>query len=173
MQRLTFALMTGIDIILGGLLLYSIVKGLWKGLFAELASLLSLLVGIYVAVKFSGLVGKMLEGHVDNPKYISITAFTITFIAVVVGIILLAKVFTKLADFSGLGLVNRLLGGFFGLLKMILILSVSLNFFMKLNSSNALAEKKTLDDSLFFYPILKVSNTIFPVLEEWFKEYKK
>lgn len=165
--------MTGIDIILGGLLLYGIVKGLWKGLFAELASLLSLLAGIYVAVKFSGLVGKMLEGHVDNPKYISIVAFTITFIAVVVGIVLLAKVFTKLADFSGLGLVNRLLGGFFGLLKMILILSVSLNFFMKLNSSNVLAEKKTLDDSLFFYPILKVSNTIFPVLEEWFKEYKK
>lgn len=165
--------MTGIDIVLGGLLLYGLIKGLWKGLFSELASLVSLLVGIYVAIKFSGLVGKMLEGHVDNPKYISIAAFAITFIAVVVGIILLAKVFTKLADFSGLGLINRILGGFFGFLKMVLILSVSLNFFLKLNSNNAFAEKKTLDDSLFFYPMLKVSNTIFPVLEEWFKEYKK
>ncbi|MNK21310.1 colicin V production protein [compost metagenome] len=165
--------MTGIDIVLGGLLLYGLVKGLWKGLFSELASLVSLLVGIYVAVKFSGFVGKMLEGHVNNPKYISITAFAITFIAVVIGIILLAKVFTKLADFSGLGLINRIMGGFFGFLKMVLILSVSLNFFLKINSNNLFAEKETLDNSLFFNPILKVSNTIFPVLEEWFKEYKK
>jgi membrane protein required for colicin V production len=59
------------------------------------------------------------------------------------------------------------------LLKMVLILSVSLNFFLKINSTNLFAEKKTLDESVFFYPVLSVSNLIFPVLEEWFKEYKQ
>jgi len=162
-----------LDIILGALLLYGLVKGVWKGLFAELAALVSLLIGIYVAIKFSGFIAKMLEGHVSNPKYVSITAFAITFIAVVVGIILLAKVFTKIASFAGLGWVNRLLGGLFGFIKMVLILSVSLNFFLKVNANNAFAEKKTLDDSVFFYPVLKVSNTIFPVLQEWFAEFKE
>ena len=47
-------LMTGIDLILGGILLYGLIKGLWKGLFIELASLVSLLLGIYLAIKFSG-----------------------------------------------------------------------------------------------------------------------
>ena len=108
-----------------------------------------------------------------NPKYISIIAFALTFTGVVVGIILLAKVFTKLAGAAGLGLLNRLLGGLFGLMKMVLVLSVSLNFFLKLNSTNAFAEKKTLDESVFFYPVLSVSNLIFPVLEDWFKEYKQ
>ncbi|MES2486863.1 MAG: CvpA family protein [Bacteroidota bacterium] len=162
-----------IDLIIGALLAYGLVKGLWKGLFTELASVVSLLVGIFIAIKFSGAVGKMLEGHTDNPKHASVIAFVLLFIAVVVGIMLLAKTFTKLADFAGLGLVNRLLGGLFGLIKMALILSVSLNFFLKLNSNNTFAEKKTLDNSMFFYPVLKVSTTIFPILEEWFSKETK
>ena len=159
-----------IDIILGGILLYGLIKGVWKGLFSELASLVSLLIGIFVAVKFSGAVGKMLSD--ESSKTVSIIAFAITFIAVVIGIMLLAKVFTRIADFSGLGLVNRLMGGVFGFLKMVLILSVLLNFFTKINSTHLFANKKTLDESMFFYPILEVSNFIFPVLEEWFTDYK-
>lgn len=147
-----------IDIILGGLLLYGFIKGLWKGLFVELASLLSLLLGIYIAVKFYGLTD-------------SVAVFAIIFIAVVVGIYLLAKVFTALADFASLGLLNRILGGLFGCLKMVLILSVSLNFFLKANGNNLFAKKETLEKSLFFYPILSVSNTIFPVLESWYTEF--
>lgn len=168
-----FARMTFIDIILGGLLLYGFVKGLWKGLFTELAGLLSLLLGIYIAIKFSGFAGTILEGHIDNPRHVSIAAFAITFIAVVAGVIVLAKVFTRLASFAALGWLNRLLGGVMGFLKMVLILSVSLHFFLKINSNNTFAEQETLDKSLFFYPVLKVSNTIFPVLEEWFADFKK
>lgn len=162
--------MTGIDILLGALLGYGLVKGIWKGLFVELASLVALLAGIFIAVKFSVVVGDTIA---DEPsRTASITAFIITFILVVVAITLLAKMFTKLADFAGLGLLNRLLGGLFGFLKSVLILSVLLNFFLKINSGNAFAEQETLDDSLFFYPVLSVSNYIFPSLEEWFAEYK-
>ena len=164
--------MSVIDIILGGLLLYGLIKGLWRGLFVELASLVSLIAGIFVALKFSGFIADIISGHVSwEPRYISITAFLITFIAVVVGIILLAKFCTKLADFASLGLLNRILGGVFGVLKMVLILSVSLNFFLKINSTNIFAKKETLDESILFYPMLEISNTIFPILEDWFKEF--
>jgi len=162
-----------IDLIIGGLLAYGLIKGLWKGLFTELASVVSLLAGIFIAIKFSGALGKMLEGQVDNPKHAVITAFVLLFISVVIGIMLLAKTFTKLADFAGLGLVNRLLGGLFGLIKMALILSVSLNFFLKLNAANTFAKKETLDKSMFFYPVLKVSTTLFPILEDWFADKDK
>lgn len=165
--------MSIIDIILGGLLLYGLIKGLWRGFFVELASLVSLIAGIFIALKFSGFIADIISGHVSwEPRYISITAFLITFVAVVVGIILLAKFFTKLADFASLGLLNRILGGVFGFLKMVLIVSVSLNFFLKMNSTHIFAEEETLQESIFFYPMLEVSNTIFPVLEEWFQEFK-
>lgn len=165
--------MVFMDLLLGGLLLYGLVKGIWKGLFAELAGLLSLLVGLFVAIKFSGFVGKMLAGHVHNPKYVAIAAFAITFVAVVAGIIVLGKVATKVATFTALGWLNRLLGGIFGLIKMAVILSVSLNFFLKINSNHTFAEQETLDKSIFFYPVLKISNTIFPILGEWFAEVKE
>lgn len=166
--KVIFVTMELIDIILGSLLAYGFVKGLWKGLFSELASVVALLLGMFIAVKFSGFVGSMFEGHLGNPKYASITAFLLTFIGVVVGVVLLAKVFTKIADFSGLGFVNRILGGFFGLVKMALIASVALNFFLKLNSSNTFASQKTLEDSIFFNPIISISTYIFPILKTWF-----
>jgi len=162
--------MTGIDLVLGGVLLYGFIKGLWKGLFIELASLVSLLLGVYLAVKFSGFVGGMFDGQLpDDPKTAAIIAFIITFVAVVIGITLLAKAFTKIADFSGLGLLNRILGGIFGVLKTALILSIALNFFMKLNTGYTIVKKETLDGSTFFYPMLEMSDYIFPVLEDWFR----
>lgn len=166
--------MSFIDIILGGFLIYGLIKGLWKGLFVELASLISLLIGIFIAVKFSGLLANILKGYVSwNPKYISITAFGITFAAVIVGIILLAKFFTTLAGFASLGWLNRILGGIFGFLRMVLIASVALHFFQKINYNNLLAEEDTLNNSIFFNPILEVSGIIFPVLDDWFEEFKK
>lgn len=166
--------MTFLDIILFCFLVWGVINGLRKGLFVELASLVSLLLGIYIAIKFSGVVGRFFDGSLpEDPKTAAITAFIITFIAVVVGITLLAKVLTKIADFSGLGLLNRVLGGFFGLLRMILLLSVLLMFFTKINFNNTFASKETLDKSMFFNPILKVSNMIFPTLKEWFIEARK
>ena len=49
----------------------------------------------------------------------------------------------------------------------------AMDLFQKINFNNTFAEKKTLDDSLFYNPILKVSESIFPVFEEWFAELKK
>ncbi|ALM49314.1 hypothetical protein AMR72_10665 [Flavobacterium psychrophilum] len=166
--------MTGLDIILCCILGYGVFNGVRKGLFVELASLVSLLLGIYIAIKFSGAVGSFFDGHLpDDPKTAAIVAFIITFVGVVIGITLLAKFMTKIADFSGLGLVNRIMGAIFGLLRTVLILSVLLTFFVKINHNNFIAEKKTLDESIFFYPILKVSNVIFPILEEWFAAASK
>lgn len=166
--------MTWIDIILGGLLGYGFAKGIWKGLVSELAGVVSLLLGIFIAIKFSGFVARFFSGNINEyPKHAAVVAFIITFVAVVVGVALLSKIVTKLADFSGLGIANRLLGGIFGCIKMILILSVVLHFFLKINTNHLFAEQKTLDNSLFFNPIMKVSDLIFPTLEEWFSEYNK
>ena len=45
--------MSFFDIIIGGLLCYSLYKGIRNGLFVEMASFFSLILGIYIAIKFS------------------------------------------------------------------------------------------------------------------------
>ncbi|HLA55978.1 MAG TPA: CvpA family protein [Flavobacterium sp.] len=165
--------MAFLDIVLGILLLYGLIRGIWNGFFVEFASLVSLLVGIYVAIKFSNLTKNIIAPHVSwNPKTIQVVAFALTFILVVIGISLLAKVFTSIANFAGLGIFNKLLGGLFGFVKMVLILSVTLSLFAKINSGNAFAKKETLDKSLFYNPILKTAAWIYPSLESWYADLK-
>ncbi|QBN19435.1 CvpA family protein [Flavobacterium nackdongense] len=166
--------MSFLDIILGCLLALGIFKGIRNGLFVELASLLSLILGIYLAIKFSFLARVMLSAIVHwNPKTIQISAFIITFLVVVIGISLLAKFLTSVADFAQLGVINKLGGGFFRLLKTILILSIFLNLFEKINFNNTFSKKETLDQSLFYRPIQKSAGFIYPSIEKWYEDLKK
>jgi membrane protein required for colicin V production len=165
--------MSFLDIVLGGLLCYSLYKGIRNGLFVELASLLSLILGIYIAIKFSDVMKNILSGLHWNPQTIQVIAFVLTFIVVVVGIYLLGKFLTGIADFAFLGWLNSLGGGFFRVLKTVLIISVFFTVFEKINYHNYLAKKETLDKSLFFNPIQKVAGFIFPSIEEWYDKARK
>lgn len=166
--------MSFLDIVLGVILVVGLFKGIKNGLFVELASLISLILGIYVAIKFSFLAKIMLSGFVHwNPKTIQITAFIITFLVVVVAISLLAKFLTSVADFAQLGVINKLGGGFFRLLKTILILSIFLNLFEKINFNNTFAKKETLDKSIFYRPIQQAAGFIYPSIEKWYEDLKK
>ena len=160
-----------IDIILGCFLLYGIVRGFWNGFFIEMASLLSLVIGIFVALKFSSFAESFLSAQVAwTPRKIQIVAFALTFVAVVIGISLLAKFLTTISKFTGLSIFNKLVGAFFGLLKTILLISVSLHFFHKINSKANFVSKEQLINSILYYPTLEVSGKIYPTLERWFEE---
>jgi membrane protein required for colicin V production len=166
--------MSFFDIIIGGLLCYSLYKGIRNGLFVELASLLSLILGIYIAIKFSSVVKDFISGWLHwNPYTVQIFAFILTFIVVVIGIYMLGKILTNVADFAFLGWINSLGGGFFRVLKTVLIISVFLTIFEKMNYHNYLAKKETLDKSIFFYPIQKVAGFIFPSMEKWYDKARK
>lgn len=155
--------MATIDIILAALLLFGFVRGLMKGLFVELASLVSLVAGVYGAIHFSYFVGDFLKDSVDwDEKYIAIVAFAVTFIIIVIVISLLGKLFTKIADFASLGILNKLLGGVFGALKIGLILSVLLIVFDKLNSTIPFVNEEATEDSILYKPVKSLAPMIFP-----------
>ncbi|WP_026716741.1 CvpA family protein [Flavobacterium gelidilacus] len=163
--------MSFIDIIFAAFLAYALYKGIKNGLFVELASLVALLAGIFVALKFSDFTKSIIENNVSwDPKYIEIIAFALTFIAVVAGIHLFAKVLTKIADFAFLGWINKLAGAVFSMLKTILALSIVILLFEKINVNNMIAKEETLDDSIFYNPIKKVSEFVYPQIEEWYEK---
>ena len=166
--------MSFIDIVFAVLLGFAVYKGLKNGLFVEVASFVALILGIYLAIKFSNLVGTIFTGFVPswNPKYIEITAFIITFLLVVIGIHLSAKILTKLADFTFLGWINKIAGVIFSLLKTTLALSVVLFIFEKININNMLLSKETQDNSMFYNPIQNISKAIYPTIEGWYDSLK-
>ena len=161
--------MSFIDIIFAVLLAFALYKGIKNGLFVELASLIALIAGIFIAIKFSYIIKTLLESKVSwNPKYIEITAFALTFIIVVVAIHLSAKLLTKIVDLAYLGWINRLAGAGFSILKTILALSIVILLFEKINVNNMIAKKEMLDDSIFYNPTKEISAFIYPKIEEWY-----
>ena len=163
-----------LDIILGVLLAFALYKGIRNGLFVELASLVSLLAGIYFAIKFSSFIKEILAGFVKwYPNTIQVVAFVLTFILVVIGISLLGKFLTGIADFAFLGWLNKIGGGFFRVLKTILIIGIVFKVFEKINYHNFLAKKETLDKSIFYNPIQKTAGFMYPSIENWYDNLKK
>ena len=153
------------DILIAALLIFAFYKGFMKGLFVEVASLVALVGGVYVAIHFSYLVSEMLEDSVSwNENYVSIAAFAITFAAFVIVVSMLGKALTKIADFAALGFINKAFGGVFGLLKSALILSVVFIFFSKINKTIPFVKKDTLENSILYDPIKSIVPTIFPTL---------
>lgn len=151
------------DIIIASLLLFGFVRGVIKGLFVEVASLVALIGGVYGAIHFSYFIGDFLKESVSwSEEYISLAAFAGTFVIIIIVIALLGKMLTKIADFASLGILNKILGGVFGALKIGLILSVIFIFFGKMNNTIPFIEKETLEKSLLYKPVKKIAPTIFP-----------
>ncbi len=159
--------MSVLDIILLALLLLGLIGGFRKGFFVEVASLVALIAGVYGAIHFSNFAGDFLMDKVDwNEKTVNIIAFAITFIVIVLVIALAGKALTKLADFAALGILNKLLGALFGLLKMAVILSVILIIFDSFNTTLPFADEEDLEDSTFYEPIRSLVPAIFPIILE-------
>src|ERR1700712_1879607 len=109
--------MNYLDIVLAIFLVSGLINGVKNGFFVELASLVSVLLGIYIAIKCSYLMKAYLEHHVSwNPKTIQFAFFAFTFLLVIVAVSLLAKFLTGVANFASLGIFNKLLGGIFGMM---------------------------------------------------------
>ncbi len=152
-----------LDIILAALLLFGLVRGFMKGLFVEVASLVALVAGVYGAIHFSNFAASFLEGRFDwSEKTINITAFAITFVIIILAISLAGKALTKIADFAALGILNKLLGGMFGALKIGLILSVLLIVFDKMNKTIPFVDKADLEESVLYKPVKSLAPMIFP-----------
>lgn len=151
------------DIVIAALLIFGFVRGVIKGLFVEVASLAALIGGVYGAIHFSYFIGDFLKEAVSwSQEYISLAAFAGTFIIIIVTISLLGKMLTKLADFAALGIINKILGGVFGAIKIGLILSVVFIFFGKMNDTILFVKKETLNESILYAPVKKIAPTIFP-----------
>ena len=161
------------DIIIAALLIFGFVRGLMKGLFVEIASLVALIGGVYGAIHFSYFIADFLKESVSwKEEYISLAAFAGTFVVIIIIIALLGKMLTKLANFAALGILNKILGGVFGALKIGLILSVVFIFFGKMNNTIPFVEKETLNNSILYNPVKKIAPTIFPSIIKEIKEEK-
>ncbi|MBP7498130.1 MAG: CvpA family protein [Bacteroidales bacterium] len=179
--------MNFLDIILLLPLLWGVYKGFSKGLVVELASIVALILGIYLSIHCSGYAAKILVNSFGlTSKYINLIAFAVTFIAVIFIVYALAKLIEKLLDLVALKFINKLLGALLSLLKYAFILSVILFIINAFDTNKKLIGKKQRSQSYLYSPLSAFAPFILPVIknidtqnmpsllkDDMIKEYKK
>ncbi len=155
--------MNTIDIILSLILIYGLIRGFLRGLLAEFASLVGFVAGIYGAIHFSYLISDFMAKHVEwNTQYVNLIAFAVTFILIAFSISLAGTLLTKIAGFMALGIVNKILGAAFGVIKVAFITSVIIMFFKATNEDIDLVEDQTVENSVLYRPVEKIAPIFLP-----------
>jgi len=160
-----------IDIILAIPLLWAAYNGFRKGIVLEIISICALLGAIYGSIYFSHFTASFLQKF--NLKYIQIISFSITCILILVGIFWLGKVLDKVIKAAALGLVNRIAGSLFSLLKFGFILSCFLYIINNFDTDKKLITEQKQKDSFLYKPVSSIAPVVFPVLKENFEKLKK
>ncbi|MDD5300514.1 MAG: CvpA family protein [Gallionella sp.] len=115
--------MSGFDFAVAGILLASLLLGLWRGLVYEVLSLLGWPVAFVLSKLFAGNMAPMLPipvlSHAEGTQeHVRIAvAYAVVFIAALIVWGVLAWLLSRLMKAVGLGWLDRLLGGLFGLLR--------------------------------------------------------
>jgi membrane protein required for colicin V production len=118
--------MNALDIVIGILLVYGLVRGIFRGLMEEIASIMGIFGGIYAAVFYYTAAAAFLRRWISDTAYVNILGFLLVFGVVFVVVSLLGVLIKYLLNIASLGWIDRLCGAAFGTIKSILIASVLL-----------------------------------------------
>jgi membrane protein required for colicin V production len=156
-----------LDIVLLVILIAAAISGFVKGFFVELASIASLILGIWAAVEFSGFVQRWLSDYVNwSENAMRLVAFILIFIFVVIVVHLIATLTETFVKAIALSIFSRLAGAVFGVLKSAFILSLLMIIVIKIeNFTITIIPDKLKAESKLYGPIENMAPNILPFLK--------
>jgi len=159
--------MNVLDIVLVILIVGATINGFIKGFFVELASIVSLILGIWAGVEFSSLVQQWLSKYLSwSSDYMKLTAFILIFVFVVILVHLIATLTEKFVQAIALSIFSRIAGGIFGALKAAFILSLLMIIISKIeNFTITILPEKSKMESRLYGPIENMAPNILPFLK--------
>lgn len=156
-----------LDIILLVCFIPAIISGLRKGFIAQVVAIISIVLGVWLSVKFATLIGNWISQWIEaSPQLINIISFAIIFIAVAVLLFTIGKLIEATIKIIMLGWLNKLLGVLFSMLKCILIIGFLIIVFEAINDTFGLVPESYLSDSLLYTPFRDIADSVFPLFKE-------
>ncbi|MDO8961190.1 MAG: CvpA family protein [Methylophilus sp.] len=134
----------------------SVLISLMRGAVREVLSLLGWVIAFYVARTYSSLVVPLLPYDIPSEKLKMLAAFVILFLAVLLVTSLIAIALATLLKDIGLGWLNRLLGGLFGLMRGLLVVVV----LMLLAGMTQLPKDERWTNAMFSAPLEALVRTV-------------
>ncbi len=119
--------MRNTDIILIIPLVWGTYRGFYRGIISEITSLVAMIIVFYVSIKFYAVFATFLSSHLHSklsPAYISIAAFVILFLVLLVLVYALSMKIEKMTEALHVSLINHIAGGIFGFIKWAFMISI-------------------------------------------------
>ena len=113
-----------VDIVIIVATFASVVVGLFRGLVKEAISIASLLVAIWAAMRLGPAAGGWLGGTIDSTELQLWAGRFLIFVVVLTAGAIVGWVISKIIHMAGLSIFDRVLGGFFGLIRALLFVGV-------------------------------------------------
>ncbi len=145
--------------------------GAWKGFTSQVVGLAGLILGIWIAAKFSPAVVKWIDSLLGGGSQVSIIKI-IVYIQLVILVIIICKLIGKALEgavkLTMLGPVNTIFGALFSLAKVLLVLSVIACIINYTCNAMDLGGIEELRQSGGFRFLLEFSDKLFPYLKSLF-----
>lgn len=162
-----------LDILIGIPLGWAVIKGFSRGFVYEIASLVGLILGIYVAINFSGYAADFLSDIFHwTGRSAWLASLLITFAIVVMGIKLLGQIMEKVVESLAMGPLNHIAGGLVAGLKTAFILSLLIYLINLVDFNRSLISAKSRKESYLWQPVSNVAPYIMPQLEKRIPELR-
>tara|TARA_B100001093_G_scaffold487448_1_gene523727 strand:- start:2958 stop:3431 length:474 start_codon:yes stop_codon:yes gene_type:complete len=143
------------------ILIYGSYKGFRNGIVGELLSFLGILLGIYLSKTYYPIVDEYLVTIFDSTnQLVSLISVILIFSVTIILTKILSKVITKALNVMALGLLNKLIGSIFGLLKYLLILCIITFIFSEANDIFVFIETNKIEETQIFSKIQKINDYI-------------
>lgn len=113
--------MTAFDYAVLTVIAASVLLGLWRGVMSELLALAAWIVAFLVARVFAAEVANWLPGQIAEPGVRLAAAYVLVFVGVLLVFAIARMLVSLLLKAVGLGLLDRLLGAAFGVLRGVLV----------------------------------------------------
>jgi membrane protein required for colicin V production len=142
------------DIVSLALILILGIKGIINGFIKEIAGLIGIVGGVYLASRFAQEAGSLVDKHIyqiQNSASLYLIGFLSVLILFWIASLIIGKIIESLLHMSGLGFIDKLAGFFIGSMKIFLIFSI-----LAITLSNIDFIKEKMDSVFaksFMYPV--------------------
>lgn len=159
--------MNWLDIAIAIPLTWGLYKGFTSGIIMEVARIIALIAGVYLAVRFAQELSEYLYKNSNlTTEFLPIISFAMIFIVVVVLVHIFAKTIEKLVKAVALGWANKAVGAAFGMFRVAFVLSVIVMMLSRFELLSTFEKGETAKEAFLYSPLKQLAPFIIPVLED-------
>ena len=153
--------MSYVDLFFGLVLAWGAYSGFSKGLIKELASILGVIIGVFLAKNYYPYLDIKLKPIFESEAgFISILSAILIFLLTIMVFKIIAKFLTKFLKIIALGLLNRIIGSVFGIFKTVLLLCILVFIFSNINNVTGIIKAEKLSQSFLYSKVEKINSLI-------------